>query len=210
MKMILASKEKFLLEKAYWLLGIPKKDLKIGMITTALKMSQDQEYFKYIREYMESMQSSGIDFKEFDIDGKTEKEIRDFFADRNVAQVNGGNVFFLLKKVRESKFDVVLKELLEKGYIYIGCSAGAHLMTPTVETGTWKKGRERFGVENLTAFGYVPFLIKPHYSDNKREEVLKKIKTLKYPLRLLKDDQLFLVEDDKITFVGNSEEVSLG
>jgi len=62
MKLILASKEKFLLERGYDLLGIPKKDLKIGMITTAVKVS-DEQYIKYMKEYIELMKSSGIDFK---------------------------------------------------------------------------------------------------------------------------------------------------
>lgn len=209
MKLILASKEEFLLEKGYDLLGIPRDSLKIGMITTALKAVEDEEYIKYMKGYIKLMHLSGIDFKEFDIDGKTKNEIYDFFSDRNVIQVNGGNPFFLLKKVRESNFDVVIKKLIEKGYMYIGCSSGSHIMTPTIEIGAWKLSRNRFGVEDFTAFGYVPFLIKSHYTDDKKEEIIEKSKSLKYPLRVLKDDQLFLVEDDKITFYGNSEEILL-
>lgn len=208
MKLILASKEKFLLDRGYDLLGIPRKDLKIGMITTAVKMS-DEQFIKYMKEYIDLMKLSGIDFKEFDIDGKTEKEIREFFEDRNVVQVSGGSPFFLLKKVRESGFDVVLKDLIKAGYSYVGCSSGSSLMTPTMEVGGWKVGRNRFGVEDLTTFGYVPFLIKSHYTDDKKEEVMEKMKTLKYPLKVLKDDQCFLVEDDKVTFIGNEEETVL-
>lgn len=209
MKLILASKEKYLLEKGYSILGVPKEQLKIGMIVTALKGVQDKEYLKYMDEYMEMMKSSGIDFKEFDIDGKTEKEIRDFFVDRNTIQVNGGNPFFLLKKVRESDFGIVLKDLINNGYLYIGCSSGSQLMTPSIEVGTWKIGRNRFDVEDLTALGYVPFLVKSHYTDDRKEEVLEKIKTLKCPLKILRDDQCFFVEDDKIKFMGNGEEVIL-
>jgi hypothetical protein len=35
------------------------------------------------------------------------------------------------------------------------------------------------------------------------------IKTLKYPLRILRDGQGILVEDNKYTFVGDGEEVIL-
>ena len=208
MKLILASKEKFLLERGYDLLGIPKKDLKIGMITTAVKMS-DEQFIQYMKEYIELMKSSGIDFMEFDIDGKTEKEIREFFVDRNVVQVSGGSPFFMLKKVRESGFDVVLRDLIKKGYPYIGCSSGSSLMTPTIEVGGWKVGRNRFGIEDLNTLGYVPFLIKSHYTDDKKEEVVEKIKTLKYPLRVLKDDECSLVEDGKVTFIGDEKETIL-
>ena len=208
MKLILASKEKFLLERGYDLLGMLRKDLKIGLITTAVKVS-DEQYIKYMKEYIELMKSSGIDFKEFDIDGKKEKDIREFFIDRNVVQVSGGSPFFLLKKVRESRFDVVLKELIKEGYPYVGCSSGSHLMTPSMEVGGWKVGRNKFGVEDLTTLGYVPFLIKSHYTDDKKEEVVEKMKTLKYPLRVLKDNQCFLVEDGKVTFFGDEKETIL-
>ena len=176
MKLLLASKEKFLLDIGYSLLGIPKDQLKIGIINTALKQVQDEEYLKYMKEYIELMKSSGLDFKEFDIDGKSETEIYDFFEDRNVIQVNGGNPFFLLKKVRETKFDVILKDLLNKGLCYVGCSSGSYIMTPTIEIGGWKEGRNRFGVEDMTALSYVPFLIKCHYVDMDRDKILEKLK----------------------------------
>jgi len=206
MKLLLASKEKFLLEKGYDLLGISRENLKIGIITTGLKAS-DEKFLEYIKEYMTMMKLSGIDFKEFDIDGRKEAEIRDFFKDRNLIQVIGGNPFFLLKKVRESGFDTILKDLIKEGYLYIGCSSGSQLMTPSIEVGAWKEGRDKFGVEDLTTLGYVPFLIKSHYTDDKKEEVREKMKTLKYPLKILTDHQAILVEDCKYTFVGDGEEV---
>lgn len=82
-------------------------------------------------------------------------------------------------------------------------------MCPTVETGAWKLGRNRFGVEDFTALNYVPFLIKCHFTDNKKDEIIEKAKTLEFPLKVLKDDQCFYIEDGKMTFVGNSEEVVL-
>jgi len=209
MKIILASKGKFLLGKGYDLLGINRKNLKIGFINTALQVVKDQEYIKYMEEYYESMRSSGIDFRQFDIEGKNEKEILAFFADRNVIQISGGNPFYLLKVIRETKFEPILKSLLIAGISYVGCSSGSYIMCPTIEVGGWKLSRNRYGLTDFTALGYVPFLIKCHFTDDQKEEILQKVKTLKYPLRVLKDDQCFLLEDDKISFFGNSEEVFL-
>lgn len=209
MKLILASKEKYLLEKGYDLLGIPRDSLKIGFINTAFKVVEDQDYIKYMDEYFELMESSGIDFQQFDIVDKTEEEILDFFSDRNVVQVCGGNPFFLLKAIKQTRFDLILKDLLEKGLFYIGCSSGAYLMCPTVEIGGWKMSRNRYGLTDFTALNYVPFLIKCHYTDDKKDEIIERIKTLKYPLKILKDDQLLYIENKNITFIGNSEEVVL-
>lgn len=209
MKIILASKEKFLLEKAYSLLGIPREELKIGFINTALQAVMDQEYLKYMNEYFSAMALSGIDFKQFDISGKTETEILDFFSDRNVIQVSGGNPFYLLKNIREVGFDLILKKLLEAGLSYVGCSSGSYIMCPTIEVGGWKVDRDRHGVTDTTALNYVPFLIKCHFTDDSKEEAIERTKTLKYPLRVLRDNQCFYINNSNINFFGDSEEVNL-
>ncbi len=209
MKLLLASKEKFLIDKGYESLGIPKNKLKIGYVTTALNAVVNLNYLTYMKEYKAEMIKENIDFEEFDIKDKSEKEIRDFFADKNVIQVNGGNPFYLLKAVRESGFDKVLSDLLNNGLCYVGCSSGSYIMCPTVEVGAWKTDRNKYGVTDFTALGYVPFLIKCHYTDDSKEKVLENAKDLKYPLRVLKDDQAFLIKDGNCTFVGNGEEVKL-
>lgn len=100
-----------------------------------------------------------------------------------------------------------MKDLLNNGLCYVGCSAGTYVMCPTVEVGSWKAARNRYGVTDFTALRYVSFLIKCHYTDDIKEKVIEKIKTLKYPLRVLKDNQAFLIEDNSCLFVGEGEEV---
>lgn len=209
MKLLLASKEKFLIKKGYSLLNIPKDKLRIGYINTALKVVEDTEYLAYMKEYEEEMVKNNIYFERFDIKDKTEKEIREFFADKNVIQVSGGNPFYLLKTVYESGFDKILKDLLNDGLCYIGCSSGSYIMCPTIEVGGWKTSRNKHGVTDFTALGYVPFLIKCHYSDDQKEKVLEKIKTLKYPLKLLTDNQGIFFDNGKYSFVGEEEEKTI-
>ncbi|NCD00879.1 hypothetical protein EOL94_02215 [bacterium] len=209
MKIILASKEKFLIDKGYDLLGISKKDLKVGIINTATQVIDDQKYLNYIEEYCSLMEDSKIDFKLFDIKGKTEKEIMNFFSGRNVIQIFGGNAFYLLKIIKETKFDLILNKLLEKGLSYVGCSAGSYIMCPTIEVASWKSDRNRHGLIDFSALNYVPFLIKCHFTDEKKDQIIEKAKDLKYLLRILRDDQCFVLKDNKIEFFGLSKEVIL-
>ncbi len=209
MKLLLASKEKFLIKKGYSLLNIPKDKLRIGYINTALKVVEDTEYLAYMKEYEEEMVKNNIYFERFDIKDKTEKEIREFFADKNVIQVSGGNPFYLLKTVYESGFDKILKDLLNDGLCYIGCSSGSYIMCPTIEVGGWKTSRNKHGVTDFTALGYIPFLIKCHYTDDSKEKIIEKIKTLKYPLKLLTDNQGILVDNGKYSFVGEGDGKSI-
>ena len=97
MKILLASKEKFLIKEGYNHIGIPKDKLRIGRVTTAIKGSQDANFQAYMQEYKEGMIKEGIYFEEIDIKDKTAEEIYAFFEDKNVIQVEGGSPGYLLK-----------------------------------------------------------------------------------------------------------------
>ena len=114
-----------------------------------------------------------------------------------------------MKIVRETGFDKILKEELEKGKVYIGTSAGAYLICPSIEVSNWDKEQEMFGITDFTALNYVSFVLKVHYKDEQKELVKAKMKTLKYPIHILRDGQGILVEDGKPTFFGDEKETIL-
>ena len=206
MKLILASDLSFLLKYGYDLTGISKDQMKIGYVTTASKGARttfNQELKKKIRD-------NGYPLEEIDIEGKSKEQLQDFFKNKNIIHIEGGNTFYLLRAIRETGFDEVLKELLDEGRVYIGTSAGAYVMCPSIEVSNWSDDTiDRFGVTDFTALNYVPFVLKAHYKDEAKELVEDKVKTLKYPLRILRDGQGILVEDNKYTFMGEGEEVKL-
>ena len=206
MKIILASDLSFLLKYGYDLTGISKENMKIGYITTAGTVARSP----FLENVKSTIRKEGYYFEEFDIEGKTHDQMRDFFKDKNVIHVEGGNTFYLLKAVRESGFADVLKEELNLGKVYIGTSAGAYIMCPTIEVSSWNEnGVERSGVSDFAALHYAPFVLKVHYKDEMSEKIKEKIPALKYPLRILRDGQGIFFEDGKATFVGDGEEVFL-
>ena len=83
-------------------------------------------------------------------------------------------------------------------------------MCPTIEVSDWNPdGKDRFGVTDFTALNYAPFFLKVHYKDEQEEIVRKGIKTLKYPLHILRDGQGMFCEDGVCRFIGDEEEVIL-
>lgn len=204
MKLLLASDGDFLFERGYSLLNIPKNKISIAYITTASKAASNKEYVKF---YKKMMADNGYKYEELDIENKTEEDFKNFFKDKNIIYMEGGNTFYLLKAIKKSGFDKVLRALLEKGIIYVGVSAGSAIMGPTIEASSHVP--DNISKEDLKALGYVPFLIKAHYIDNEREGYLKKIKNINHPLKFLRDGQGILVENGKYTFVGEGEEVKL-
>lgn len=205
MKLILASDLSFLLKYGYNLTGIAKSDMKIGYITTASAVSRsNKDFFEGVKN---KIIESGYSLEEIDIKDKSKDELGFFFKDKNIIHVEGGNTFYLLKVIKETGFDEVLKELLSEGKVYIGTSAGAYIICPTIEVANWNDdGKDRFGVTDFTALKYVPFVLKVHYKDEAEGFIREKVKTLEYPLRVLKDGQGIVVEDGKYTFVGDDME----
>src|SRR3989344_2643267 len=207
MKILLASDGKLVIREGYKLLGIPEDKIRIGYITTASKGSKD---LGFLERHKQEMIKAGYSYEEFDIEGKSTEEILNFFADKNVIHVEGGNTFYLLKAIRETGFDTILKTLLDKGMAYVGTSAGAYIMCPNIEVSAWRMDVDRrFGIEDLTGLNYVPFSLKAHYTDDMQESIKQKMKNLQYPLRILRDGQGILIEDGKDRFVGEGEEVKL-
>lgn len=208
-KLLLSSNGSYVIEKGLKLLFDDISKIKMAYIITAGNGSNDKTY---LETHKEMMKKEGYDFEVLDIEGKTENELRELLKNKNVIYVEGGNTFYLLKAVRESGFDKVIKELIEKDVAYIGSSAGSYVTCPTIEMSTWKKPgeeKERFGVTDLTAMNLVPFLVKAHYVPEQTELLKEKIYQSQYQTRVLKDGQAILVEDENYRLVGDQEEIKL-
>lgn len=208
-KLLLSSYANFVIEKGLKLLFDDVSKIKLAYITTAAKGTRNKEY---VQRHKEMLEKAGCNFEELDIEGKNENSLRELLKDKNAIWVEGGNTFYLLKAIRESGFDIVVKELVEKGVYYIGSSAGSYVACPTIEMVTWKKpGEEKdnFEVTNFIAMNFVPFLIKAHYEPKKRDVMKEKISQTKYQTKVLKDGQAILVEGDNYKLVGEGEEIIL-
>lgn len=208
-KLLLSSNGKFLIEEGIELFFDDVSEVKMAFVTTAGKGSRDTSYLENDKELL---RKSGYDYEEVDIERKTESELREMLVGKNVIFVEGGNTFYLLRAVRESGFDRVVKDLIESGVIYVGASAGSYIACPTIEVSTWKKPEEEkpmFGVTDFTGMNLVPFLIKAHYAPEQKELLKEKISQAKYPTRILRDGQAVLVEDEKYTLVGDPIETTL-
>jgi dipeptidase E len=204
-RLLLASNGAFVVKKGFELFFDDLSKIRLAHITTAQKGVDDRRYIKW---HQKDFKKKGIEFEEVDLDGKRPDDLREILKDKNVIYVDGGNTFYLLKAIRESGFEEVLREFIESGGVYIGTSAGSYVACPTIEMSTWKKDqKERFGVTDLAAMNFVPFLIKAHYDEEMRSEIEDKVASAKYPTRILRDGQAILIEDGKVSFVGDGEEV---
>lgn len=194
-------------EEILKILPKPAHKLKLAYIITASKVESDTSYVQKDGKNLEEM---GFQVEEIDIEGKNEEELRSELSKFDIIFVQGGNTFYLLKTIKESGFDKVIKDLINEGKIYIGVSAGTIICSPTIESSGWKGGdRNTVGLTDLTSLGSVPFNIFVHY-EPKYDQIIKAgASKSKYPTRILNNNQAFLVQGDKITLVGEQPEIVL-
>ncbi|MBI3335805.1 MAG: Type 1 glutamine amidotransferase-like domain-containing protein [Candidatus Portnoybacteria bacterium] len=192
-------------EEILKILPKPAHRIKIARIITAAKPERDTSYMEVSKR---KMIGAGFQVEDIDIEGKHETELRALLRDKDVIYVAGGDTFYLLKCVKESGFDVVIKELVDRGAIYIGVSAGSYIACPTIEMAVWKhQDRNMVGLKDLTALNLVPFLLTVHYKSEHRELLREAIKISKYPVKILNDSQALLVKGNKVKLVGKGKEV---
>jgi dipeptidase E len=188
---------------------LPKspEDTRVAHIITASKAEEDTSY---LLDDVKIMEDVGLQVTNMDIEGKSEDELRALLEDMDVIYVQGGNSYYLLKYVRESGFDRVVKDLIDEGKLYVGVSAGSIIAGPTIETAGWKEDdRNTVGLENLAGLNLVPFLVYVHYDEMWEDVVHDESVNSEYPVRILTDGQAFLVQGDEVTLVGEGEEVQI-
>ncbi len=181
--------------------------IRVLRITTACWDVPDTTY---IEKGMKDWTDLGMELEDFDIKGKDQDEIRRKLKDKDVVFVAGGNGFHLLLAIRESGFEQVVREFLSRGGVYVGASSGAYVAGPTIDQhAIIKPDWNTVGLTDFTAMNLVPFLIKCHMTEERLNAHRDKFKKLKYPIRLLADGQFLIVENDKKTFHGSSQELKI-
>ena len=182
----------------------------LAYISTASKVVKDPSYALRDREELREL---GFTVNEIDIAQTQGEQLEEKLRQSNALYVQGGNPYWLLKQMRESKFGEIVPHLIQEGMPYIGKSAGAYILAPEVIVPTWYENKWRtFDVTDLSGMGVVDFIWAAHFDpENKQmiQDVQEGRKSSKYPVRVITNDQAFWVKDEGIQFIGEGEEFHL-
>lgn len=187
------------------LLSKPPRDISVSYIITAALGEEGNKPWLYTAK--QQLQSFGIsDIEDLDIRGKNKEDLYSILSKKDIILVNGGNTFYLLKYIKESGFDTVVKELINQGKLYIGVSAGSYVACPSIEHAHWKpQDRNDFGITDLKGLNLTPFLITAHFTEEFRRAVEEEVKTTKYPVVALHDNQAVLVKENSVKVIGEGK-----
>jgi len=135
------------------------------------------------------------------IDTSKEKEK---LKNSNILIISGGDPFQLLINLRTSGLDATITQLTKKKeFILAGYSAGAYILTPTLEVAKLfnenypggKKYITQDKIEDFSGLGIVNFEICAHYSETHHKKFLENyIENNRNEVKLLGDNDFLVID----------------
>lgn len=125
----------------------------------------------------------------------------------NILMCTGGNTFQLLYNLRESGLFETIQEFAKKDeFVLAGFSAGAIIMTPTIEVGNQPAGTDPDdlidenipGITDLTGLGIVDFEVYPHYDESVDRQNFENYKNITpNEVKAISNEEYILIDLDK-------------
>jgi len=140
------------------------------------------------------------DVKPFVLENYGNETLLEELKGKDIIWFAGGMPGYLMYWIRRCKLDLHIRKLLDNGALYFGSSAGSMVAGKTLDVSGWGFVDGERGAEDIKPMNLVDFDIFPHYEDQYFDQIKEKYKGEK--LYLLKDGEEIIVEDGKVTLVG--------
>lgn len=114
----------------------------------------------------------------------------------NILMITGGNTFKLLDHLRKSGLDKAIIEFWEKdGVVLSGFSAGAIVLSPSIETASIYGDVNEPGLTDFTALKIVDFEIWPHYEPDQAQEAANYKSKILCDLKLIGNEEVIIINE---------------
>ncbi|MEK7496837.1 MAG: Type 1 glutamine amidotransferase-like domain-containing protein [Patescibacteria group bacterium] len=158
------------------------------IVTTAAVGKSKNKYCKLTYQEFKKLGFTKIKFVNL------EKNISRDLLSSSVIYVAGGNSFKLLKYTRIRNFRKIIEDLLKRGGIYIGASAGSVIMGSTIKScSVFKRDENKVGLKDFSGLNFVPYEIYPHYKAELNLAIKEYEKVNKIKVARLKDGECIIL-----------------
>ena len=196
------------IKKAFFEL-LPEKfsNLNIGIVTTSQpKLKEKHPKMILVKNTFHEMGFKNVEF--IDIEFDNINKLRKF----DIIFLNGGYPLYLSYHLKVSGADIVLKELIDSGIVFIGASAGSMVLGPDNNICNYFYPEDNtFGVTDFSALNATDIIIYPHYEEHCRINInlAEKISEFEFKYNCevtrLNNDQAILVLGNKVYKIGYSK-----
>lgn len=177
--------------------SVPLKGKTVAFIPTA---SIHEEYTQYVEDGKVALDSLGLVVNELEITRHDTKEIARCLEDCDYIYVSGGNTFFLMQELRKTGTDKLIAEQVKNGKPYIGESAGAMVVSPSIEYAK-EMDIPPSQTSDFKGLNIVEFYPVPHFGSFpfEKETQLAVRRYINLPLKPITNQQAIVVVGDSVT-----------
>lgn len=185
--------------------------LKTVCIPTAANIYAEKDK-SWLYEEIKIFSDFGLNVDLFDIQNKSNAEIKDALSDADIIYMTGGNTYFLLDQINKTNLKHVIQERLNNGSLYIGCSAGAVISCPDIshiedmDDMDYKGSQLPVGERNLRGMNLCNVSVLPHIDHPKYGKIAKKImNNYRDDVNMIgiKDNQALYIKNKIITILND-------
>lgn len=136
------------------------------LITTAARDKENNKWNKITKQQLLDLGYEKVKF--VDLESTSIVNFENF----DTIYVCGGNTFKLMQAVNNSNFKSEILKALNRGGLYVGASAGALILSPTIAiAGNVEPDENEVGLTDMTGMNLINFEILPHYSPEQDEQI---------------------------------------
>lgn len=160
----------------------------------------------YVGSAKKAFKKMGIIIDELDISKTPIEVIEEKIINNEYIYMSGGNTFYLLQELKKTGADKLIANLINKGKVFIGESAGSMILAQNIEyvklMDDCSKGKE---LDNYDSLGVINFSPVPHYTNFPFKKAVEKIITEYssildlYPIT---NKQAIIVSDNEVSIIG--------
>ncbi len=184
---------------------VQKKNPVMTFIPSSSYLSE-VEFREFVRHYSKYKVTR---FIHFPVDVPFDQTMFKEVMKSDIIHLAGGNTFYFLKYLRQSKMLPHLKAFVERGGVLTGLSAGAIMMTSDITMAAepeFDRDENSVHLQNLKAMNLVDFYFFPHFRQSTRYDNAFKIisRSTDKIIYASPDGSGIVVNDDKLIFVGKT------
>ena len=174
---------------------------KAAIVVTADNVYKEKNY--HVERLTKELEALGLSVECFDYDSQSPSELISY----DVVEMIGGNPYYLLNSIRKNKFTDTLDHFAKTKCI-IGCSAGAIVLTPTLNLiDIYSPEMNIVNLEDLSACNLTGIQILPHYSkftkryDNFEKRCLEYERANNCKVVRLNDGEGIIIENERVNII---------
>lgn len=172
---------------------IVKRGNSVAYISSEPQSDDRPYYLSTIEDYSQISSDVKVDY--FDLSENFSNEDLRKLLGYGTIYLSGGNTYIFMDSARKRNIYSILKKHLEDGGLIVGASAGAIMMTPSIDLAGFEDENTP-NLKDTSGFAFVDFEFHPHFKDTDVDYLSSYMK---------KGDHVYTCKDGDGIFYSNGE-----